>query len=148
MSSFCEKSSVPVFPYNRGMSENTPPVGTIIWRDLTVPDAAAIRDFYARVVGWRAQPVSMGNYNDFNMLPPDTEEPAAGICYARGTNADLPPQWLIYVVVEDVDQSAADCVKLGGAVVAPPRGMAGGRFCVIRDPAGAVCGLYQPPSAA
>ncbi len=130
------------------MSENTPPVGTIIWRDLTVPDAAAIRDFYARVVGWRAQPLSMGNYNDFNMLPPDSQEPAAGICYARGTNADLPPQWLIYIVVEDVDQSAADCVKLGGAVVAPPRGMGGGRFCVIRDPAGAVCGLYQPPSAA
>jgi predicted enzyme related to lactoylglutathione lyase len=130
------------------MSENTPPAGTIVWCDLTVPDAAAIRDFYARVVGWRAMPVNMGNYHDFNMFPPEGTDPAAGICYARGTNADLPAQWLMYVVVDDVDQSAADCVKLGGTVVSPPRGMMGGRFCVIRDPAGAVCALYQPPSAA
>jgi predicted enzyme related to lactoylglutathione lyase len=130
------------------MSENTPPVGTIVWRDLTVPDAAAIRDFYARVVGWRYESVSMGTYTDFTMFPPGGTDPAAGVCYARGPNADFPPQWLIYIVVEDVDQSAEDCVKLGGAVVAPPRGMMGGRFCVIRDPAGAVCALYQPPSAA
>jgi len=148
VTSFCEKLSVPVFPYNLLMYQNTPPVGAIVWRDLTVPDAAAIRDFYARVVGWRAEPVSMGNYNDFNMLTPDGNEPTAGICYARGTNADLPPQWLMYIVVDDVDQSAAACVKLGGAIVSPPRGMGGGRFCVIRDPAGAVCALYQPPSAA
>jgi predicted enzyme related to lactoylglutathione lyase len=130
------------------MYQNTPPVGTIVWRDLTVPDAAAIRDFYARVVGWRAEPVSMGNYNDFNMLPPDGSDPAAGICYARGTNADLPPQWLMYIVVDDVDQSAAVCVKLGGAIVAPAHAAwAADRFCVIRDPAGAVCALsnHRPP---
>lgn len=130
------------------MHENTPPVGTVVWHDLTVPDAAAIRDFYARVVGWRPEPVSMGDYNDFSMLTPEGQEPAAGICYARGSNADLPPQWLMYIVVEDVDESAAACVKLGGSIVSPPRGMGGGRFCVIRDPAGAVCALYRPPSAA
>ena len=130
------------------MHENTPPVGTIIWRDLTVNDAEAIRDFYSTVVGWRAQPVTMGSYQDYNMVPPEAREPEAGICHARGENADLPSQWLIYIVVDDIDQSVEDCVRLGGAIVAPPRGMMGGRFCVIRDPAGAVCGLYQPPSAA
>jgi predicted enzyme related to lactoylglutathione lyase len=130
------------------MHENTPPVGTVVWRDLTVPDAAAIRDFYARVVGWRPVPVSMGDYSDFSMLPPGGHEAAAGICYARGTNAALPPQWLMYVIVEDVDESAEACVKLGGSIVSPPRGAGGGRFCVIRDPAGAVCALYRPSSAA
>lgn len=130
------------------MRENTPPVGTIIWRDLTVADAESIRDFYAKVVGWQPEPVSMGSYHDFTMLPPDSNEPAAGICHARGGNADLPPLWLIYIVVDDIDDSIDQCVKLGGSVVVPPRGMMGGRFCVIRDPAGAVCGLYQPPSAA
>lgn len=148
MSSFGEKVSVPVFDTIVLMPENTPPVGTVVWRDLTVSDAAAIREFYERVVGWRAEPVSMGTYQDFTMLPPDSGEPAAGICHARGPNADLPPQWLMYIVVDDVDQSAADCVKLGGAIVSPPRAMADGRFCVIRDPAGAVCALYQPASAA
>lgn len=130
------------------MFENTPPAGTILWCDLTVPDAAAIRDFYARVVGWRAEPVNMGSYTDFNMLPPDGGEAAAGICHARDANADVPPQWLVYIVVDDVDESAAECVKLGGTIVSAPRSMGGGRFCVIRDPAGAVCALYHPSSAA
>ena len=38
-----------------------PPVGTVAWTDLTVPDAEGIRDFYARVVGWVPEPVAMGN---------------------------------------------------------------------------------------
>ena len=130
------------------MSENIPPVGTIIWRDLTVDNAEAIRDFYSQVVGWESRPCAVGSYNDFNMIPPASNEPAAGICHARGENADLPPQWLIYIVVEDLDASVDRCLKLGGSIAAPPRSMSGGRFCVIRDPAGAVVGLYQPPSAA
>jgi hypothetical protein len=40
----------------------------------------------------------MGEYSDFNMTMPDGGELAAGICHARGGNADLPSQWLIYIV--------------------------------------------------
>ncbi len=124
----------------------TPRPGTVTWQDLTVPDAAALRDFYAAVVGWTAQPVRMGEYADFTMHADG--EAIAGVCHARGGNADLPPQWLIYITVDDLDHSIEECQRLGGAVIAAPRGLAGGRFCVIRDPAGAVCALYQPPDAA
>ena len=126
---------------------STPPrPGTITWQDLTVPDAEALRDFYASVVGWKAQPVRMGDYADFNMTADG--QSVAGMCHARGLNADLPAQWLIYITVEDLEHSIEECQRLGGSVIAPPRGLSGGRFCVIRDPAGAVCALYQPPDAA
>ncbi len=126
---------------------STPPrPGTITWQDLTVPDAEALRDFYASVVGWKAQPVRMGHYADFNMTADG--QSVAGVCHARGLNADLPAQWLIYITVEDLEHSIEECQRLGGSVIAPPRGLSGGRFCVIRDPAGAVCALYQPPDAA
>lgn len=65
------------------------------------------------------------------------ETAVAGICHARGSNADLPPQWLLYFVVEDLDAAVAACTERGGEVVVAPRGLAGGRFGVIRDPAGA-----------
>ncbi len=120
-------------------------VGTIGWRDLTVENAEKIRDFYVSVVGWESQPVDMGDYTDFNMIAPGIKESVAGVCHARNSNANLPPQWLMYIVVEDVDRSAKRCVELGGEVIAGPRPMDGGRFCVIRDPASAVCALYSPP---
>jgi hypothetical protein len=45
---------------------------------------------YAEVVGWISDPVDMGEYSDFNMIVPKTCESAAGICHARGVNANLP----------------------------------------------------------
>ena len=60
------------------------PIGSVGWIDLTVPDAAAVRDFYQAVVGWTVSPVKMGDYDDFCMNPPSTGQPVAGVCHARG----------------------------------------------------------------
>jgi len=121
--------------------------GHIGWADLTVPDAEALRDFYAAVTGWQATPAEMGGYADFCMTPPGAAEPVAGICHARGPNAGLPPQWLIYITVANLDAALQRCRDLGGAVIAGPRGGEGSdRFAVIRDPADAVCALFQPKS--
>jgi predicted enzyme related to lactoylglutathione lyase len=76
-------------------NEQSLKVGTICWRDLTVSNAEQVRDFYKGVVGWEAQPVEMGGYRDFNMTIPGTGGVVAGVCHARGQNADLPPQWLL-----------------------------------------------------
>jgi predicted enzyme related to lactoylglutathione lyase len=125
----------------------TPRPGTITWTDLTVENADQLRDFYEAVAGWAPEAVSMGSYSDYSMNDANGEA-AAGICHARGGNADLPPQWLVYITVEDLDHSIAECQRLGGSTIVPPRSYAGGRYCVIKDPAGAVCALYQPPDAA
>lgn len=122
-----------------------PEIGSITWCDLTVSDAAKVKDFYEKVVGWKADPVSMGDYNDFSMIAPESNRIAAGICNAKGINSKLPPQWLIYITVADVDRSAQTCTQLGGKVLVEPRTIPNyGRFCVIEDPAGAVCALFKP----
>ena len=98
-------------------------------------------DFYAAVVGWKPDPCDMGGYNDYSMVAPDGEC-IAGVCHARGVNADIPPQWLMYVNVENLERSLVECNKHGGSVLVAPRGVMGGQMCVIRDPAGTVS-LYQ-----
>lgn len=129
------------------MSDKKPEIGSITWTDLTVLNAGEVRDFYSKVVGWEPAPVAMENYEDFNMTAPASGNPAAGICHARGPNADLPPQWLIYITVEDVDRSIALCRNLGGKVIAGPKNMGNyGRYCVIQDPAGAVAALFEVKS--
>ena len=55
-----------------------PEVGSITWFDLTVPDAEKVKDFYSKVVRWKAAPVSMGDYNDYNMNSPDSGKTNAG----------------------------------------------------------------------
>ena len=121
-----------------------PEIGSIGWVDLTVPNAVEVRDFYAQVVGWKPQGLDMGGYEDFVMAAPGSGEGKAGVCHARGGNAGLPPVWLVYLVVEDLDASAARCVELGGKILAPARAAGpSGRFCVIQDPAGAVAALFQ-----
>jgi predicted enzyme related to lactoylglutathione lyase len=117
--------------------------GTIGWVDLTVPDAGAVRDFYSAVVGWTTSEVPMGDYSDYCMHPADDEPPVAGVCHARGVNADLPPRWLVYVIVADLNRSLAECRSKGGKVVCGPRNMGESRYAVIEDPAGAVLGLFQ-----
>lgn len=122
-------------------------IGKIGWIDMTVKDAPVVRDFYKAVVGWKTEEVDMDGYSDYVMQMPATGDSIAGVCHARGSNADLPPGWLIYIVVADVDVSAAACTGNGGRIMVEPRGLAGGRFCVIEDPGGAVAALYQPKSA-
>ncbi|HTS70656.1 MAG TPA: VOC family protein [Terriglobia bacterium] len=127
------------------MSDAPPTVGSISWIDLTVPNADPEREFYEAVAGWKSSPVDMGGYTDYCMNEPGTGKTVVGICHARGENASLPPQWLIYITVADLETSLQQCAKLGGKVVCEPREMGGqGRMAVIGDPAGAVAALFQP----
>ena len=117
--------------------------GQITWNDLTVPDAKPIRNFYEAVIGWKASPVSMGDYSDYSMLD-SAGNVVAGVCHARRENADIPPCWLMYVTVKDLDNCVMKCNESGGTVVDGPRMTGGARIAVIKDPAGAVLALYEP----
>ena len=124
--------------------ESAAKVGSITWRDLTVEDAEQIRDFYKAVVGWESEDVDMGGYSDFGMNMPGGEC-VAGICHARGENAQMPPQWMVYITVADLDESIRNCRQMGGKLRTQVRSMGShGRFCVIEDPAGAVAALIEP----
>lgn len=118
-------------------------IGKIGWIDITVDDAVGLKDFYSAVTGLVAEEVSMGDYADFNMTLPATGTPVAGICHARGSNAELPAGWLIYFVVADVDEAVREATSRGATLRVPVRDLAGGRFAVIEDPAGGIAALYE-----
>jgi len=121
-------------------------VPRIGWIDLTVEDAERVRDFYRDVVGFETSAVPMGGYDDYCLQPPGGE-PVAGVCHARGGNAGLPPVWLVYFTVADLDAALATCQARGGEIVAGPRRMGEARYAVVRDPAGAPSALSQPAPA-
>lgn len=125
------------------MSTKKPKIGSVGWMDLTVPDATKVSAFYAAVTGWKVVSLDMGGYNDYCMNAPGGTT-VAGICHARGANADLPPQWLIYVTVKDLTASLRECRKRGGKVVRPATSYGRSRYAIICDPAGAHVSLFEP----
>ena len=117
--------------------------GSIVWHDLTIDNATEVRDFYKKVVGWEHDDHSMGAYNDYVLHPAGDSNTAVGVCHARGSNAGMPPQWLMYVQVDDVQESCRQAIHEGGDVVEGPRDMGGKMFAVIKDPAGAVVAIIE-----
>lgn len=120
--------------------------GQVTWNDLTVSDAESVREFYESVVGWTSSPVAMGDYSDYSMIDA-AGNVVAGVCHAKGENSNIPPAWLMYVTIENLDERVARCKTSGGTVVDGPRSAGGGRIAVIKDPAGAILALFEPVSA-
>jgi len=118
------------------------PAGRIAWLDLTVPDAASTCDFYREVVGWTVKQIPMEDggerYFDYGMAGGDGQA-AAGICHARGANADLPPVWLLYLPVGDFAESLRRVEAEGGRVVKAARGEF--TYAIVQDPVGVYFGL-------
>ena len=83
----------------------------------------------------------MGDYDDY-AVKDAAGETVGGICHARGPNTGIPPVWVPYFTVPDVEAAAARAVELGGELLRP---IAGGA-AYLRDPAGTVSALYQAPS--
>ena len=129
-------------------------LGQIVWTDLTVKNANEVKAFYEAVMGWRCDPVPVEDHEDYTAIATGSRpEPmgdgsmVAGICHALGPNRDMPPQWLIYVSVDNLDISLAKCSELGGKQVSSIRTYGDDRYCAIQDPAGAVIGIYEKSKA-
>lgn len=118
--------------------------GTPAWCDLTVTNTETVRDFYAEVIGWKVNPVDMGEYQDYSMQLPKSGRDIAGVCHARGANAGMPAQWMLYFKVADIKASVAAVERHGGKLLTELKGFGGSsQYAVIEDPAGAVCAIYQ-----
>jgi len=113
-----------------------------LWCDITTDDAETLSDFYADVMGWKKEPFDMGGYNDFIMMKSDGS-PAGGICHKKGGNSEIPGGWIPYFTVANVDDALAKTLSNHGKQLSEVRQHGTARFCMIKDPSGACCALYE-----
>ena len=67
------------------------------------------------------------------------EEGLGGIMSRPPQAEGTPPNWGVYVTVDDVDATVRKAEELGGKILVPPTDIPTvGRFCVLQDPQGAV----------
>lgn len=109
--------------------------GDFIWYELITSDVDAAQAFYEAVLGWSFADSGMPDM-DYRLFSAG-EGPVGGAMKAP-EGAPMPPAWLGYVGVDDVDKMAESVAHGGGAVHMEPQDIPGvGRFAFVADPQGA-----------
>jgi predicted enzyme related to lactoylglutathione lyase len=122
------------------------PAGSFCWIELATSDQTAAKKFYGALFGWTPNDMPMGPGEVYTIFRLDGRDAAAGYTLRPEQVAQhVPPNWILYIQVDNVDASAAKVTQLGGKVVMPPFDvMDAGRMAVIQDPTGAYFCLWQP----
>ncbi|MFD7640438.1 VOC family protein [Kitasatospora sp. NPDC059795] len=112
--------------------------GALGWVELATRDPKAAAAFYTRVFGWSVATGEM--YTQFGL---DGRDFGGMMDMADQFPAEVPPYWMPYFAVADVDLSSERAALLGATVTLPPTDVPDGpRLAVLRDPQGAVFGIH------
>ena len=111
--------------------------GAFSWFELMTTDTDGAKNFYSNLFGWNTEDMPMGDMN--YTIVKVGEEGLGGIMSIPPQAEGSPPNWGVYVTVDDVDATAGKAEELGGKILVPPTDIPTvGRFCVMQDPQGAV----------
>ena len=113
---------------------------SIAWNELITPNPEAAAKFYCGLFGWTTEQFPVPGMN-YTMWKHDGET-FGGVCSAQGPG--VPPHWLHYVAVTDVEAAVAKAKSLGATLCHGPVDIGeAGRIAVLKDPQGAFFGLHQ-----
>ena len=133
------------------MSEGTqeqivmPKHGEICWTEIGVKDLDKCGKFYREVFGWNIK-ASDANVMEGKYLQFDSGQgfDVGGIyeLSKEMEEAGLPPHFVNYINVNDVEATAEKVLELGGQIVVEPQEIPNtGRMCVAQDSTGAMFAL-------
>lgn len=111
------------------------------WDELHTPDMAGAKRFYRELFGWNGKGEADGADAYWHWR--NGEKDIGGMTSHMG-GPGVPPHWLAYVAVGDVDAVTKKVVQLGGKVLMPAMEIEKvGRFSVVADVTGAVWSPFK-----
>ena len=126
------------------MADKTMPTGagTFCWFEHMTPDTAKSKSFYTKLFGWTTETMPMGP-GEYTMWKRGNDY-LGGMMANEGPTAGAPPNWLVYIQVDDIEASHRKAIDLGAKSCVPPTVIPDmGRFAVFTDPVGASFAIYQ-----
>jgi uncharacterized protein len=114
--------------------------GRVVWHDLNTTDLDGAKRFYGELFAWRIQ--SEGGWS--LIYSGDDPHNHFGSVIAIDKSRPMPPCWIPYLTVENIDQAIGAVQKAGGKMHMP-KSSAGktGDFAYAADPQGATFCLWQ-----
>lgn len=124
------------------MSEQ-PIAGQFCWNELATTNVKAAKDFYGKVFGWEFTDHDIGEMT-YTMIKMNGKENGGIWAIPKDKEKDIPPHWMAYILVHDLEASLTKA-KNEGATIVKPTTQAGdfGYFAIITDPTGAHIALWQ-----
>lgn len=123
--------------------------GYFTWFELNTTDYQGAWKFYSELFGWKhTRSMDMGpEMGAYWMFGPDAENTFGGMSNVA-TQMKMPPHWLYYVTVENLDAALARVKQLGGQVLNGPMDVPGGdRIAQCMDPQGGMFALHMRTQA-
>ena len=120
--------------------------GSPCWFELSTSNQDAAKTFYSKLFDWAIVDNPMGPDAVYTLFKIDGRD-AAACCTLQPeqTAHGVPPNWAVYIAVDNADATAEKITKAGGSVMVAPFDVMGlGRMAVVADPAGAAFCLWQP----
>ncbi len=115
--------------------------GALTMNQLNTTDVEAATAFYGGLFGWKAELIpSEGPDGFWSIL---LGERLNGGMTELPDGAGVPPHWLPYFRVTELDAAAATIEEGGGQLLVAPLEIPAGRILVAQDPQGAALGLYE-----
>jgi predicted enzyme related to lactoylglutathione lyase len=126
-----------------------PAHGVFVWNELMTRDDERAVGFFEQLLGWTHVdwPLSQENGGGTYRLMKSGETNVARLFKMNEPQfpPQVPPHWLSYIAVDDVDARYQRALALGAESVHPPSDIPQvGRFCIIKDPTGGVVSLMTP----
>ncbi len=126
------------------MTKKTPNHGEFCWNELMTPDLKKAKEFYKSLLHWESEDQNIGD-NTYTMFKAAGNDFIGGMMQIpAGQEKKIPPHWMGYISVDDVDAIIKKAQQLGAKVTVPATNVSDyGRFSVIEDPTGAHVAFWQ-----
>ena len=118
--------------------------GEFCWSELQTNDVSAAKEFYGSLFGWKSQDMDIGNGMTYTSFKQGDKDIGGMMQIPEAVKNQVPPHWLNYIMVDDLDAMVEKAVSLGANICVPQTDIQDyGRFAVLTDPTGAGIALWQ-----
>jgi len=121
------------------------PLGSFCWIELATNNQAAAKSFYGSLFGWQPADMPIGPGDFYTIFRLEGRDAAAAYTLRAEQQAQqIPPHWVPYILVDNVDATVARARELEGTLCYGPVDVFdAGRMAYLQDPTGAIFVIWQ-----